>query len=120
MLAFRRPHHQEIATVLSDLDATERRVTELYAVAVEQLGSDKAPVRLRGLYALERLAQDNPAHRQTIVNVICAYLRTPFFRTAPTGKPQPEAAEGQKEPGTETGVPHNSVCLEGRDGHSSW
>ena len=78
MLAFRRQHHQEIATVLTDLDATERRITELYTKAVEQLGNDKAPVRLGGLYALERLAQDNPAHRQTIVNVICAYLRMPF------------------------------------------
>ena len=78
MLAFRRQHHQEIATVLTALDATERRITELYAKAVEQLGNDKAPVRLGGLYALERLAQDNPAHRQTIVDVICAYLRMPF------------------------------------------
>jgi hypothetical protein len=78
ILAFRRQHHQEITTVLTDLDATERRITELYAKAVEQLGSDKAPVRLGGLYALERLAQDNPAHRQTIVDVICAYLRMPF------------------------------------------
>jgi hypothetical protein len=26
MLAFRREHHQEIATVLTDLDATERRI----------------------------------------------------------------------------------------------
>jgi uncharacterized protein YjbI with pentapeptide repeats len=78
VLAFRRQHHQEIATVLTDLDATERRITELYTRATEQLGSDKAPVRLGGLYAFERLAQDNPTHRQTIVNVICAYLRMPF------------------------------------------
>jgi hypothetical protein len=35
-------------------------------------------VRLAGLYALEHLAQDNPGHRQTIVNVICAYLRMPY------------------------------------------
>jgi uncharacterized protein YjbI with pentapeptide repeats len=78
MLAFRRQHHQEIATLLADQDATQRRITELYTKAVEQLGSDKAPVRLGGLYALERLAQDNPSQRQTIVNVICAYLRMPF------------------------------------------
>jgi hypothetical protein len=78
MLAFRRQHHQEISTVLSDHDATERRITELYTRAVEQLGNEKAPVRLGGLYALERLAQDNNKQRQTIVNVICAYLRMPF------------------------------------------
>jgi uncharacterized protein YjbI with pentapeptide repeats len=83
ILAFRRQHHQEIATVLTDLDATEQRITELYTRATEQLGSQKAPVRLGGLYALERLAQDNPAHRQTVVYVICAYLRMPFPPTAP-------------------------------------
>ncbi|WP_297551329.1 pentapeptide repeat-containing protein [Amycolatopsis sp.] len=59
-------------------DATARRITELYLKAVEQLGSDKAPVRLGGLYALERVAQDNRTQRQTIVNVWCAYLRMPF------------------------------------------
>jgi Pentapeptide repeats (9 copies) len=88
MLAFRRQHHQEIATKNTDFDATERRITELYTKAVEQLGSDKAPVRLGGLYALERLAQDNPSQRQTIVNVICAYLRMPFTEapTRPTAR----------------------------------
>ena len=104
MLAFRRQHHQEIATVLTDLDATERRITELYTKAVEQLGSDKAPVRLGGLYALERLAQDNLAQRQTIVNVICAYLRMPFSPTAPAGKPEPEATEDLEVPVAETEV----------------
>ncbi len=103
MLAFRRQHHQEIATDLTDRDATERRITELYTKAVEQLGNDKAPVRLGGLYALERLAQDNPAHRQTIVNVICAYLRMPFTPTTPASKPEPAATpEGLKEPDIET------------------
>ncbi|MGV9295471.1 pentapeptide repeat-containing protein [Amycolatopsis sp. NPDC003676] len=69
--------HQERIAEDSRLDATERRITELYTKAVEQLGSDKAPVRLGGLYALERLAQDNESQRQTIVNVLCAYLRMP-------------------------------------------
>src|SRR6266496_3191163 len=35
-------------------DATERRITELYTKAVDQLGSEQAAVRLGGLYALER------------------------------------------------------------------
>jgi hypothetical protein len=33
---------------------------------------------LTALYTLERLANDNPGHRQTIVNIICAYLRMPW------------------------------------------
>ncbi|MGW5718282.1 pentapeptide repeat-containing protein [Amycolatopsis sp. NPDC003865] len=64
-------------------DAGERRLTELYLKAVEQLGSDKAAVRHGGCYALERVAQDNPAQRQTVVNVLCAYLRTPYTEPAP-------------------------------------
>ncbi|TKG61520.1 pentapeptide repeat-containing protein [Prauserella endophytica] len=75
LLAFRRQRSTEIAAAHSISDAAERRVTELYTKAVEQLGSEQAPVRLGGLYALERLAQDNPDHRQTIVNVLCAYIR---------------------------------------------
>ena len=90
MLAFRRQHHQEIATAQTDHDATERRITELYTKAVEQLGNDKAPVRLGGLYALERLSQDNEAQRQTIVNVICAYLRMPFPPQSPASMPTPD------------------------------
>jgi hypothetical protein len=101
MLAFRRRHHKEMATVLSDPHATERHITELYTKAVTQLVSDEAPVRFGGLYALERLAQDSPAHRQIIVNVICTYLRRPFSPKAPASKPESEVAKGQKEPGTE-------------------
>ena len=97
-LAFRRQHHQEVVTKSSDHDAIERRITELYTKAVEQLGNDKAPVRLGGLYALERLAQDNPAQRETIVNVICAYLRMPFSPTSPNTKAQPVAVEDEEEP----------------------
>jgi uncharacterized protein YjbI with pentapeptide repeats len=59
----------------NQLDASEKRVTELYSKAVDQLANNTAAVRLAGLYALERLAQANPEHRQTIVDVICGYLR---------------------------------------------
>jgi hypothetical protein len=59
-------------------DATERRITDLYSKAADQLGSEQAAVRLAGLYSLERLAQNNPTLRQTIVNLLCAYLRIPF------------------------------------------
>ncbi|MEU0567931.1 pentapeptide repeat-containing protein [Nonomuraea sp. NPDC005983] len=111
MLAFRRQRHQELAALITSKhaertaelaervaeqnrqDATERRVTELYTKAVEQLGHAKAAVRLGGFYALERLAQDNPGHRQTIVNVICAYLRMPY-----TPPPAPDPAGTARRP----------------------
>jgi uncharacterized protein YjbI with pentapeptide repeats len=78
LLAFRRQMHNEYVAQDSAFDAAQRRVTELYAKSVEQLGHDKPAVRLGGLYALERLGQENPDHRQTVTNVICAYLRMPY------------------------------------------
>jgi len=70
--------HQERVASDATHDATERRITELYTKAVELLGSEKATVRLGAVYALERVAQANPEHRQTVVNVVCSYLRMPF------------------------------------------
>jgi len=67
-----------------DLRQAEQ-VNELYTRAVEQLGHDEAPVRLGALYSLMHLAQANPDRRQTVVDVLCAYLRMPY---AP-----PESAE---------------------------
>jgi hypothetical protein len=72
-------------------DAAEQRITALYTHAVDQLGAEKAPVRLGGLHALERLAQNNPDQRQTIVDVICAYLRMPYT-------PPEEQAPGEDAP----------------------
>ncbi|MGW4113995.1 pentapeptide repeat-containing protein [Actinosynnema sp. NPDC004786] len=86
-----RLHAEQVATD-ARLHAEAQRITELYTKASEQLGSDKAPVRLAGLYALERLAQDNPHQRQTVVNVLCAYLRMPY--TLP-GEPPAGDIEGQ-------------------------
>jgi len=60
------------------------QVTDRYTRAVEQLGHEKAPVRLGALYSLEHLAQDNPQYRQTVVDVVCAYLRMPYTVSAQT------------------------------------
>jgi len=93
LLTARRQRYTELALVHTDRDATERRITELYTKAADQLGSDKAPVRLAGLYALERLAQNTPDQRQTIVDVICAYLRMPY--TPPDKQPPAEDAPAE-------------------------
>lgn len=108
-----RTQELELANKLAELDhtrhdATERRVTELYLKAVEQLGSDKPVVRMGGLYALERLGQENPAHRQTVVNVICGYLREPF--TPPSERP---VARRAGLPGALRGTPAGRVAASG-------
>lgn len=78
-------HQREVAAT-SEYDATERRITELYTKAADQLGATKAAVRLAGLYALERLGESAPAQRQTIGNVVCAYLRMPYAKPVAPGE----------------------------------
>lgn len=83
--------HAERVASANEHDALERRITDLYVKAVDQLGSDRAAVRLGGLYALERLGQNHPGLRQTVVNVLCAYLRMPYT------PPPEDAAPGDAE-----------------------
>jgi hypothetical protein len=106
-LAIRRQYVNERTARVTEHDATERRITELYVRASEQLGSEKAPVRMAGLYALERLGQGNLSQRQTIVNLICSYLRMPYllpddpypYYADPDS--QDDSQEGEPEPPTE-------------------
>jgi uncharacterized protein YjbI with pentapeptide repeats len=66
---------------LSEGDA-QRADSEQFAVryrtTAEQLGHDKAAVRLAGAYAMGRLADDWTAQRQICIDVLCAYLRMPY------------------------------------------
>lgn len=56
-------------------DAAERRITEIYTKAAEQLGADNFTMRMAGIHALERLAKDYPAMRQTVTDLLCSYIR---------------------------------------------
>ncbi|WCN80910.1 pentapeptide repeat-containing protein [Micromonospora sp. LH3U1] len=61
---------------------TDRNVVRLFnerfAKASEQLGSEKAAVRLAGVHAMAGLADDWWEGRQTCIDVLCAYLRMPY------------------------------------------
>lgn len=74
VVSYRKQRNAEAAENRED----NRLVSEEFSVATEKLGSDSAPVRLAGIYALERIGQNNPTQRQVIANVLCAYLRMPF------------------------------------------
>jgi len=110
LLAARRQRVTELDVKQKDHDATERRVTELYGKAADQLGSEQAPVRLAGLFALERLAQENPAHRQTIVDLVCAYVRMPA-RPAAASPSTPARLHSKRAPGEESEVRQAAVDL---------
>lgn len=69
----------------ADLRATEehqrgaeRLFHERFQKASEQLGHEAAAVRLAGVYAMASLADDWADHRQTCIDVLCAYLRMHF------------------------------------------
>lgn len=57
----------------AEADALAKR----YQDAAEQLGHDKPTVRLAGVYAMGRLADDWPEQRQVCIEVLCAYLAMP-------------------------------------------
>ncbi|CAM3310084.1 pentapeptide repeat-containing protein [Stackebrandtia soli] len=83
IVMIRKQWSEERTSTATRHDADERRITDLYSQAVEQIGHEKAPVRLGGLIALDRLGRNHPAHRQDVVDVFCAYLRMPYTPPAP-------------------------------------
>ena len=53
-------------------------LNERYQKGSEMLGSGELPVRLGGIYSLERLAREHPGDYHTqIMNLLCAFVRHP-------------------------------------------
>ena len=72
--AYRKQRIDEAASFRADSEQLNKR----YQDAANQLGHDKAAVRLAGVYAIGRLADDWPDSRSMCVDLLCAYLRTPY------------------------------------------
>jgi uncharacterized protein YjbI with pentapeptide repeats len=53
----------------------EGHVTDRYTRAVGQLGDDSSPVRVGGVYALERIGHDSAKDRSSILYVLGAFIR---------------------------------------------
>ncbi|HEU4423148.1 MAG TPA: hypothetical protein VFR67_11500 [Pilimelia sp.] len=78
-----------------------RLFTERFSRASEQIGSDKAAVRLAGIYAMARLADDwGEPGQQMCIDVLCAYLRMPY--TPPDGARDVRATDGRSPDDDET------------------
>ncbi|CAM3438099.1 pentapeptide repeat-containing protein [Kibdelosporangium persicum] len=56
----------------------ERSTDERFARAIELLGNDADQVRVGALHALAGLARSRAEYTQTVLDVLCAYLRRPF------------------------------------------
>jgi uncharacterized protein YjbI with pentapeptide repeats len=53
----------------------QEQLSSRFTKAIEQLGHEKADVRLGGIYALERIARDSPRDHGPIIEVLTAFLR---------------------------------------------
>jgi hypothetical protein len=71
-----RNTNKTTALTLRALELTEQgQVTDRYTKAVGQLGDESSPVRVGGIYALERIGHDSPKDRTTIIYVLGAFTR---------------------------------------------
>lgn len=61
----------------AEREADELRAAQIYAEALERLASDQAAVRTAGLHTLDRLAQNHPDYRRTVVDILRTYLGMP-------------------------------------------
>jgi uncharacterized protein YjbI with pentapeptide repeats len=55
--------------------ARQGQVTERFTRAIDQLGNENEHVRLGGIYALERIANDSAQDRATITEILTAFVR---------------------------------------------
>ncbi len=63
--------------------AQDKQITERFTKAVEQLASPEIAVRLGGIYALERIANNSKDDHWTIMEVLTAFVREPPPLKAP-------------------------------------
>ena len=73
-----------------------RQVSDRYAKAIEQLGSEKLDVRVCGIFALEHVARDSPRDHPDVMEVLTAFIREkshkPLRPVDPAGGAQERSA----------------------------
>ncbi|GAA2214826.1 hypothetical protein GCM10009850_102920 [Nonomuraea monospora] len=75
--------------------AEQGQITDRYTKAVQQLGSDKIDIRLGGMYALERLAQDSSRDHQTVYDVLATFVREHDPKPSVELVPEPPSTDVQ-------------------------
>lgn len=77
----------------------DRISDERFAKAVELLGNDADQVRVGALHALAGLARTRPDYIETVLDVLCSYLRRPFTHPSYQARPSdPDQAEVEPDP----------------------
>lgn len=86
--------------------AREGQITERFNKAVEHLGSDDLTIRLGGIYALERIAEDSETHHWPVMEVLTAFVRENAPRKQEAEHPERKVGStasiwGEMEPRTD-------------------
>lgn len=78
----------------------EGQITERFTRAVDQLGSENTSIRIGGVYALERIARNSAADRDTIQWLLGAFVRNnaPWPVGAPDGPQHPTETVDEQLP----------------------
>lgn len=78
----------------------EKAVTEAFAKSVELLGNKREAARQGGIYALGRLAGDNPTLHPMIMDIVASYIRQEsrnrFFRAKDEREEKAEKSIGKE------------------------
>ena len=99
--------------------AREGQITDRFTKAIEQLGAldakgnNKLEVRLGGIYALERIANDSERDHWPIMEVLCTYVRVnaPIKRENPPSKGQKPKKPTQANQAS-TATPHPDADIQ--------
>lgn len=89
---------QTTRAAVESVDLTAKgQITERFTAAVSQLGDDHLAVRLGGIYALERIAEESPKDQGAILDILTGFLRENSRAAKRTSKvaPIPETPEAR-------------------------
>lgn len=87
---------QELEIARAEHDRS-RVADERFARSVELLGHETEQVRVGAMHALAGLARSRPEYTQTVLDVLCAYLRRPFQPDAVETRPEEYTPESERE-----------------------
>ncbi|MFD2078206.1 pentapeptide repeat-containing protein [Actinopolymorpha cephalotaxi] len=83
--------------LLQDERDRERVSDERFAKAVELLGGEADQVRVGALHVLAGLARSRPEYTQTVLDVLCAYLRRPWHGVGVDPEPETVGEDGRQK-----------------------
>jgi hypothetical protein len=92
----------------------EGQITERFTRAIDQLGDDKLEVRIGGIYALAKIAEDSDVYYWPIIEILAAYVRknAPWPTTEASESGDDSDHEEELEAGKERSHQHKRLDIQ--------